>query len=125
MRKSSRSTSLAWRRQRTPTTRKTPGSGRACAPCRARKLRNGGEHDILDLGAKGAVRAEGEEPLVLKRGKLFRCARLRHAVARGSAQGLTPEGRAALHDTGHRFFGWHTLYVALSRAAGRGKVIVH
>ena len=72
------------------------------------------------------MRADGEEEILqLKRGEFFRCMRLRYAVTYASAQGLTLQGLVALHDTGHRFFDWRKLYVALSRATGRDKVIVY
>ena len=95
------------------------------ACCRGRKLRNGRQYQILDLGDTVTVQAEGEEPLQLKRGEFFRSMRLNYAVTYAGAQGLTLEGLVALHDTGHRFFDWRKLYVALSRATGRDKVVVY
>ena len=71
------------------------------------------------------VQAEGEDPVVLKRAEFFRTMRLRYAVTYASAQGLTIEGLLALHDTSHKFFTWKHLYVGMSRARGRKKLIVY
>ena len=95
------------------------------ACCRGRKLRNGRDYEILELGGKVVVQAQGEEPLELKRLEFFRSMRLRYAVTFASAQGLTLEGLVALHDTSHRYMDWRKLYVGLSRATGRNKVIVY
>ena len=71
------------------------------------------------------VQAEDEEPIVLKRAEFFRAMRLRYAITYAGVQGLTIEGLLALHDTGHTHFDWSMLYVGLSRATGRDKVIVY
>lgn len=96
------------------------------ACCRGRKLRNGRDYEILKIGSKVVeVQAEGEEPLELRRSEFFRSMRLRYAVTYASAQGLTLEGLVALHDTSHHHFDWRKLYVAMSRARGRDKIIVY
>ena len=51
--------------------------------------------------------------------------RLQYAVTYASAQGLTIRGLLALHDTGHQHFTWRMLYVGLSRATGRDRVVVY
>ncbi len=51
--------------------------------------------------------------------------RLNYAITYASAQGLTIEGLLALWDTDHPHFNWRQLYVGLSRARGRDKVIVY
>jgi hypothetical protein len=107
-----------------------PGQ-RVVACSKGRKLRNGREYEILELGevvtVVAAVRGTrgSDEPIRLKRSEFFRCLRLRYAVTYASAQGLTIEGLLALHDTGHRHFDWRKLYVGLSRATGRNKVVVY
>ena len=98
---------------------------RVIACCRGRKLRNGREYSILELSSKVTAQAEDEEPIVLKRAEFFRAMRLRAAITYAGAQGLTIEGLVALHDTGHTHFDWRMLYVGLSRATGRDKVIVY
>jgi hypothetical protein len=100
-----------------------PGQ-RVVACSKGRKLRNGREYEILELGDVIVVRG-GDEIIRLKRSEFFRCMRLRYAVTYASAQGLTIEGLLALHDTGHKYFEWRKLYVGLSRATGRDKVIVY
>jgi hypothetical protein len=50
------------------------------ACCRGRKLRNGRDYEILELGGKVVVQAQGEKPLELKRLDFFRSMRLRYAV---------------------------------------------
>jgi hypothetical protein len=101
-----------------------PGQ-RVVACSKGRKLRNGLEYTILELGAKVTVQADGEEPVLLKRAEFFRCMRLRYAVTYASAQGLTIRSLLALHDTGHKYFDWRKLYVGLSRATAVDKVIVY
>jgi hypothetical protein len=101
-----------------------PGQ-RVVACSKGRKLRNGLEYEILELGTKVTVKATGEEPVSLKRAEFFRCMRLRYAVTYASAQGLTIRTLLALHDTGHKYFDWRKLYVGLSRATAVDKVIVY
>jgi hypothetical protein len=101
-----------------------PGQ-RVVACSKGRKLRNGLEYEVLELGAKVVVKATGEEPVSLKRAEFFRCMRLRYAVTYASAQGLTIHTLLALHDTGHKYFDWRKLYVGLSRATAVDKVIVY
>jgi hypothetical protein len=101
-----------------------PGQ-RVVACSKGRKLRNGLEYEILELGAKVTVKATGEDPVSLKRAEFFRCMRLRYAVTYASAQGLTIRTLLALHDTGHRFFDWRKLYVGLSRATAADRIIVY
>jgi hypothetical protein len=98
---------------------------RVVACSKGRKLRNGLEYTIVDLGPKVTVQADGEEPVLLKRAEFFRCMRLRYAVTYASAQGLTIRTLLALHDTGHQFFAWRKLYVGLSRATGADHVVVY
>ena len=96
------------------------------ACCKGRKLRNGRAYEIMHLGSSHVViRAEEEEPIQLKRGEFFRCLRLKYAVTYASAQGITVGGLLALHDTAHAHFDWRKLYVGLSRATGKNKVIVY
>ena len=71
------------------------------------------------------VKADGEEPVSMKRAEFFRCMRLRYAVTYASAQGLTIRTLLALHDTGHKYFDWRKLYVGLSRATAVDRVIVY
>lgn len=101
-----------------------PGQ-RVVACSKGRKLRNGREYEIIELGEAIVVREGAKEPIKLKRSEFFRCMRLRYAVTYASAQGLTIEGLLALHDTGHQYFDWRKLYVGLSRATGRDKVVVY
>jgi hypothetical protein len=98
---------------------------RVVACSKGRKLRNGLEYTILELGPKVSVQADGEEPVSLKRAEFFRCMRLRYAVTYASAQGLTIRSLLALHDTDHQFFEWRKLYVGLSRATGADRVVVY
>ncbi len=97
---------------------------RVVACSKGRKLRNGREYEIMEIGSFVIVKATDEEPIKLKRSEFFRCMRLRYAVTYASAQGLTLRGLIALRDVGHRHFDWRKLYVGLSRATGRDKVIV-
>jgi hypothetical protein len=101
-----------------------PGQ-RVVACSKGRKLRNGLEYTIRELGEKVTVQADEEEPLSLKRAEFFRCLRLRYAVTYASAQGLTIHSLLALHDTDHPFFDWRKLYVGLSRATGADHVVVY
>ena len=98
---------------------------RVVACSKGRKLRNGREYEIMELGKTVQVQAEGEDPVVLKRAEFFMHMRLRYAVTYASAQGLTIEGLLALHDTSHQYFTWKHLYVGMSRARGRDKLIVY
>ncbi len=100
-----------------------PGQ-RVVACSKGRKLGNGWEYELLELGDRVTVKAADEEPIQLKRSEFFRCMRLRYAVTYASAQGLTIQGLLALHDTGHKYFEWRKLYVGLSRATGRDQVVV-
>ncbi len=71
------------------------------------------------------IETESGKELSLLRGEFFRSMRLNYAITYASAQGLTIEGLLALWDTDHRHFNWRQLYVGLSRARGRDKVIVY
>ena len=83
-------------------------------------------YEIMHLGSSHvAIKADEEEPIQLKRGEFFRSLRLKYAVTYASAQGITVDGLLALHDTAHAHFDWRKLYVGLSRATGKNKVIVY
>jgi hypothetical protein len=101
-----------------------PGQ-RVVACSKGRKLRNGLEYEILELGTRVTVKATGEEPVSLKRAEFFRCMRLHYAVTYASAQGLTIRTLLALHNTEHKHFDWRKLYVGLSRATAVDKVVVY
>jgi hypothetical protein len=88
-----------------------------------RKIRNGRQYEIIELGETVTIKAEAE--IQLKRAEFFRCARLAYAITYASAQGLTIEGLMALHDTNHRYFDWRKLYVGMSRARASDKLIVY
>ena len=92
------------------------------ASCRGRKLKNGLEYTIVELGEKivEVVETESGKEISLRRLEFFRSMRLKYAMTYASAQGLTIEGLLMLHDTDHR----HHLYVGLSRATGWDKVVV-
>jgi len=93
------------------------------ASCRGRKLKNGREYEILELGETVALKS-GEELVSLKRADFFKSMRLRYAITYASAQGLTLQGLLALHDTGNEHFDWKKLYVGLSRATAKDQVVV-
>ncbi len=97
------------------------------ASCRGRKLKNGLEYTIVELGEKivEVVETESGKEISLRRLEFFRSMRLKYAMTYASAQGLTIEGLLMLHDTGHRHFTWRHLYVGLSRATGWDKVVVN
>jgi hypothetical protein len=103
-----------------------PGQ-RVLACSRGRKLRNGREYEIVGLSARVVLRETSQptQDLTLSRAEFFRAMRLPYAVTYASAQGLTIEGLLALHDVDHMHFSWRHLYVGMSRARGREKLIVH
>jgi hypothetical protein len=106
---------------------------RVVANCRGRKLRNGRAYEIVKLAKDVTIRpctehsdqSDASNDIMLSRAKLFRAVRLPHAVTYASAQGLTISGLVALHDTSHVHFDWRKLFVGLSRATGRDRVIVY
>jgi len=93
----------------------------ACS--RGRKLKNGREYEILELGETVTLKS-GEEQVSLKRSDFFKSMRLRYAITYASAQGLTLQGLLALHDTSNEHFNWKMLYVGLSRATAKDQVVV-
>ena len=103
------------------------------ACCKGRKLRNGRAYELTSLGRKDVVvtplDSDGDpaanEPVKLTRAAFFKSLRLPYAVTYASAQGLTIEGLLALWDTDHSYFDWRKLFVGISWAHGRDKVIVY